>query len=153
MTRTPAILTWISSVPPGKSCASVSMRLRQLILNPFSVHHPVVYPYRVCHEVSLYNPQRPPSYGRTDGHWFVHANTQYRVQYGVNSYEVHGRRSLFDFPMLIIIPPLLQTHLSLHAEVSRSPDHAANYHILGFYVGRFVTAPALHWLQSEEVCF
>jgi hypothetical protein len=34
------------------------------------------------------------------------------------------------FPVLII-PPLLRTHLSLPRQVHKSPDHAAHYHSVG----------------------
>jgi hypothetical protein len=37
--------------------------------------------------------------------------------------------SFFRFALLIAIPPLLHTHLSLPHEVCDSPDHAAHYHI------------------------
>jgi hypothetical protein len=43
----------------------------------------------------------------------------------------HGFRRVYSvLPPLIIIPPLLHTHLSLPPEVYDSPDHAAQYHIL-----------------------
>jgi hypothetical protein len=38
--------------------------------------------------------------------------------------------SSFGIPLLVIIPPLLHTHLSPLPEVFDSPDHAAEYHIL-----------------------
>jgi hypothetical protein len=34
----------------------------------------------------------------------------------------------FSFPLLITIPPLPHTHLSLSHEVCNSPDQAAHYH-------------------------
>jgi hypothetical protein len=55
-------------------------------------------------------------------------------------YEIRGEQSgtgvrfslsFFSFTLLIIIPPLLHTHLSLLLEVFDSPDQAAHYHILG----------------------
>jgi hypothetical protein len=39
--------------------------------------------------------------------------------------------SFFGLPPLILIPPLLHTHLSPPPEVCDSPDQAAHYHILG----------------------
>jgi hypothetical protein len=38
-------LLWVSSVPPGKFRDSISIRRRQLIVNPFSVHHPLLWRY------------------------------------------------------------------------------------------------------------
>jgi hypothetical protein len=37
---------------------------------------------------------------------------------------------MFDFPQLIIITPLLHTHLSLPHEVCDIPDQAADHHTL-----------------------
>jgi hypothetical protein len=38
---------------------------------------------------------------------------------------------VLQFFLLIIIPPLLRTHLSPSHEVGDSPDQAAHYHTLG----------------------
>jgi hypothetical protein len=56
-----------------------------------------------------------------------------RVQSRVNSCEIHGGPSWFlsQFPLPIITPPLLHTHLSPPPVVCNSPDQAAHYHILG----------------------
>jgi hypothetical protein len=35
--------------------------------------------------------------------------------------------------------------------VCDSPNHAAQYHILGLEVEGFISDPALGWLQSEEL--
>jgi hypothetical protein len=40
-----------------------------------------------------------------------------------------------SFPLLIIIPPLLHTHLSPPHEVRDSPDQTAHYHTLGPKLG------------------
>jgi hypothetical protein len=42
--------------------------------------------------------------------------------------------SFFGFPVLIIILPLLGTHLSLSPEMCDSPEQAAHYHILSLQV-------------------
>jgi hypothetical protein len=39
-------------------------------------------------------------------------------------------QNLFDFPLLIFIPPLLPTHLSLLPTMFGSSEQAAHYHIL-----------------------
>jgi hypothetical protein len=48
-------------------------------------------------------------------------------------------QSFSDFPLLIIIPSLLHTHLSKPNEVYDKPDQAAHYHILGLQVWGFET--------------
>jgi hypothetical protein len=40
-----------------------------------------------------------------------------------------------DFPLLVIITPLLHTNLSPPHEVCNSPDQAAHYHTLGPKLG------------------
>jgi hypothetical protein len=75
--------------------------------------------------------------------WLFTAET--RVQSRVTSSEIHGGRSGWDYsrfvsqffgaPLLIIIPPLLHTHLSPPYEVCDSPDQAAHYHTLGPKLG------------------
>jgi hypothetical protein len=57
--------------------------------------------------------------------------------------------SFFSFPLLIIIPPLLYTHLLLLLNMCDGPDQAAHYHILSLEVGDFISGPPLAWLQSE----
>jgi hypothetical protein len=61
--------------------------------------------------------------------------------------------SFFCFPLLIIIPPLLHTHLLLPPEMCDSPDQAAHYHVLDLYVGGFTSDPELGWLQNKGDCF
>jgi hypothetical protein len=52
--------------------------------------------------------------------------------------------SFFGFPLLIINPPLLHTHLSPLPEVYDSLDQAAHYHILEAWV--FDTDLTFGWL-------
>jgi hypothetical protein len=66
-----------------------------------------------------------------------------RVHFPATSPDISGRYTgirengvlqiSFVFPLLIIIPPLFLTHkrVSPPPEVCDSPDHAAQYHILG----------------------
>jgi hypothetical protein len=51
------------------------------------------------------------------------------------------------FPPLIIIPPLLHTHLSPPHEVCDSPVQAANYHTLGTKLG---ASSDRHWAGLES---
>jgi hypothetical protein len=61
------------------------------------------------------------------------------------------------FLLLIFIPPLFHTHLSLPREVCNSPRQAAYYHILGLQVGNFISDSALiqlNWrvkLQKQQM--
>jgi hypothetical protein len=57
--------------------------------------------------------------------------------------------SFSSFPLLIIIPPLLHTHLSSFPELCGSPDHTTHYYIFGLYEGNFIC----DWLQSKEINF
>jgi hypothetical protein len=70
--------------------------------------------------------------------WLLTSETQ------VQSRMIRGRRnntlvgflpSSSVFPLLIIIPPLLHTHLSPPHEVCDSPDQEAHYHTLGTKLG------------------
>jgi hypothetical protein len=89
-------------------------------------------------------------------HVFLTAQTRFRTR--VTSREIHcGRngigvgisRIFLGFPPLIIITPLLHNpFIAPPPEVCDSPDHAAQYHILGLYVVRFTSAPILGWLQK-----
>jgi hypothetical protein len=57
--------------------------------------------------------------------------------------------SVFCFPLLIIIPVLLQTHLSPPSEMCSSPGQAAHYQILGLYDCGFIFDPKFGWLVVE----
>jgi hypothetical protein len=59
--------------------------------------------------------------------------------------------SLFAFLLLIIILPLLHTHLSPPSEVCDSPDHAAHYHILALQVWGFIYDLAVGRVRNKEV--
>jgi hypothetical protein len=52
--------------------------------------------------------------------------------------------TFFGFPLPIIIPPLLHTHLSLPPEVCDSPDQAAHYKT------GVSSLNETGWLQSKE---
>jgi hypothetical protein len=76
--------------------------------------------------------------------------------------DIHGGQSgigtgfspsFYNFPPLIIIPPLLHTHLSPLFEACDSPDQAAQHHILGLQVGGFISVPALGWAVSADRIF
>jgi hypothetical protein len=54
-----------------------------------------------------------------------------------------------SFPLLIIIAPLLHTHLSSFPELCDSPDHTTHYYIFGLYEGNVIS----DWLQSKEINF
>jgi hypothetical protein len=49
----------------------------------------------------------------------------------------------FGFPLLIIIPPLLHSHLS-EPDVCHSTDQAAHYHVLSRYIGDFISDSAVN---------
>jgi hypothetical protein len=55
-----------------------------------------------------------------------------------------------QFLSLIIILPMLYTHLSLAPEVSNRPNQTAKYHILGLQTEGFVSYMAFGWLQHME---
>jgi hypothetical protein len=61
--------------------------------------------------------------------------------------------SFFGFPLLIIIPPFLQAHLSPLPGMFDNPDHAVHYHILSIYIWGLFSNPAPCWLYSKEVSF
>jgi hypothetical protein len=69
---------------------------------------------------------------------------------GQSGTEAGFSPSFFCFTLLLI-PPLLHTHLLLSPEVCSSPDQAAHYHIFGVEVCGFFSDSALGWLQSKEV--
>jgi hypothetical protein len=66
-----------------------------------------------------------------------------RLQPQLTSSDIRGGRHgteagflrVLWFPPLIIIPPLLHTHLSPPHEMCDSPDQAAHYHTLGTKLG------------------
>jgi hypothetical protein len=59
--------------------------------------------------------------------------------------------SLYGFTSLIIIPPLLSTHVSSRHEMCDTVDQAAHYHILK--VWGFIPEPVPGWLQIMDVNF
>jgi hypothetical protein len=88
-------------------------------------------------------------------HWLLTAKSQVRAR--ATSCVIRGERScigfgssssFFCFTLLIIIPPLLHVHLSpLPLDTCDSPDQAAHYHILGLYVGGFISEQIICSLQ------
>jgi hypothetical protein len=58
---------------------------------------------------------------------------------------------VFSFPMLIVIPPLLYTHLSPLPQVRDSTDQAAHDLILVSLVRGLTFDPVLSWLHSKEL--
>jgi hypothetical protein len=58
--------------------------------------------------------------------------------------------SFLGFTLLIITLLLFNTHLSLPPEMCNSRDQAAQYHIRDFYVGGFISVPALVCLRSQK---
>jgi hypothetical protein len=82
-----------------------------------------------------------------------------RVQSQVTSCEIRRwkfgtetgfSQSYFDFNLLGIIPSLLYGHLSRPSAVWCSRDHAAHYHVLGFWVQNFCVCPGIWVLQNQE---
>jgi hypothetical protein len=50
--------------------------------------------------------------------------------------------SFFGFPLPIIIPQLLHTHLTPPSDARAGPDQAANHHMFGLYVWCSISDPA-----------
>jgi hypothetical protein len=80
-----------------------------------------------------------------------------RVKSQVTSCEFRSGRSdnlsWFGFALLTMIPLLLHIHLSPSSEVCDSPDQAANYPFLGYYVACFMTDPSLASLHIKETSY
>jgi hypothetical protein len=58
--------------------------------------------------------------------------------------------SFFAFPLLIIIPPLFNNHLSLSPDKYDSLDQAVHYHIFSLQVGGLHVWLALAWSHSKK---
>jgi hypothetical protein len=61
--------------------------------------------------------------------WVQSKVISYEIYGGIDDIRVALYPSLFDFILLIFIPPFLCAHLSLSAEVLSSVDQAAHYYI------------------------
>jgi hypothetical protein len=73
-----------------------------------------------------------------DGRWLL--DSEPRVRIWVTLCKIRGGRGgtgagfsviLFYFPLLMIIPQVIRTHLLPPPQVYSSPDQTAHYHILG----------------------
>jgi hypothetical protein len=71
----------------------------------------------------------------------------------VNEVEPDKVPDLFGFPLLIIIPLLLHTHLSSPHAVSDIADQAARYHPLGIKYTGFISDQAQVGLGVKPSCF
>jgi hypothetical protein len=58
-------------------------------------------------------------------------STSHEINDGSSGTGTCSSPSFYSFPLKIILPPLLQAHLSWSSQVCNSPDQAAHNHILG----------------------